>query len=152
MIKGFKLIGIEVRTTNLNNQAANDLGNLWAKFLSENLLECIPNKLSDEILAIYTDYESDYKGAYAAILGVRVSSLALVPEGLIGREFPQDNFLKFTAKGVMPNAVVESWIHIWEQDKELNRKYSYDFELYGERSQQGDSSEVDIYIATLPFS
>lgn len=152
MIKGFKLIGIEVRTTNLNNQAANDLGNLWTKLLSENLLECIPNKLSDEILAIYTDYESDYTGAYTAILGVRVSSLALVPEGLIGREFPQDNFLKFTAKGIMPNAVVESWTHIWGQDKELNRKYSYDFELYGERSQQGDSSEVDIYIATLPFS
>ena len=32
--------------------------------------------------------------------------------------------------------------------KELDRKYSYDFEVYGEKSQNGENSEVEIFIAT----
>jgi len=48
----------------------------------------------------------------------------------------------------MPKAIVEAWIDIWEKDKELSRKYTYDFEVYGEKSQNGENSEVEIYIAT----
>ncbi|MCO7317717.1 effector binding domain-containing protein, partial [Riemerella anatipestifer] len=52
------------------------------------------------------------------------------------------------AKGEMPNAVINTWIDIWNRDEELNRKYTYDFEVYGENSQKGQDSEVEIYIAT----
>lgn len=31
--------------------------------------------------------------------------------------------------------------------KELDRKYSYDFEVYGQKSPNGENSEVEIYIA-----
>lgn len=48
----------------------------------------------------------------------------------------------------MPNAVMETWKEIWTKDNELNRKYTADFEVYGEKSQNGENSEVDIYIAT----
>ena len=48
----------------------------------------------------------------------------------------------------MPNAVVTTWVDIWQKDKELDRKYSYDFEVYGEKSQNGENSEVEIFIAT----
>ena len=48
----------------------------------------------------------------------------------------------------MPNAVVNTWLEIWHKDKELKRKYSYDFEVYGAKSQNGENSEVEIYIAT----
>jgi len=47
----------------------------------------------------------------------------------------------------MPKAIVDVWMDVWNRDKELNRMYSYDFELYGEKSQNGEDSEVDIYIA-----
>jgi predicted transcriptional regulator YdeE len=47
----------------------------------------------------------------------------------------------------MPKAVVETWQEIWSSDKSLNRKYTYDFEVYGEKSQNGLNSEVEIYIA-----
>ena len=50
---------------------------------------------------------------------------------MIGQEFQPENFKKFIAKGEMPKAVDDTWINIWEQDKNLNRKYTYDFELYG---------------------
>lgn len=47
----------------------------------------------------------------------------------------------------MPNAVVNTWREIWKKDKELDRKYSYDFEVYTEKSQNGENSEVEIYIS-----
>lgn len=148
MTNGFRIIGISNRTTNKDNKAQQDLGQLWGQFYSENIFEKIPNKLSNEVIAIYTDYKSDFTEDYTTIIGVPVSTLDEVPNGLIGREFQAENFQKFTAKGEMPNAVASSWIDIWQKDKELNRKYSYDFEVYGEKSQNGENSEVDIYIAT----
>jgi len=147
MTNGFKIIGISTRTTNKDNIAQQDLGKLWGQFYSENIFEKIPNKLSNEVLTIYTDYKSDFTEDYTTIIGILVSTLDEIPSGLIGREFQAENFQKFTAKGEIPNAVVNSWIDIWQRDKELKRKYSYDFEVYGDKSQNGENSEVDIYIA-----
>lgn len=147
MTTGFKIIGISTRTSNKNNQAQEDLGNLWGRFFAENILEKIPNKLSSEILAIYTDYKSDYTEEYTTIIGVPVTTLEEIPSGLIGREFPSDNFQKFTAKGEMPKAVIDVWVTIWQRDQELKRKYSYDFEVYGPNSQNGENSEVEIYLS-----
>ena len=148
MTKGFKIIGISVRTTNKNNQSQQDLEKLWGKFFSENIIEKIPNKVSSNIITIYTDYKSDYTDEYTTIIGIPVSILDEIPNGLIGREFEEEDFQKFTAKGEMPNAVVNTWVDIWQRDKELNRKYTYDFEVYGKNSRNGKNSEVEIYIAT----
>lgn len=146
MTEGFKIIGISTRTTNQNNQSQTDLGKLWGQFFADGIIDRIPNKISGDILAIYTDYVSDFKEAYTTLIGVPVSTLDEVPEGLIGREFLPDNFEKFVAKGEMPQAVVDVWVDVWNRDAELKRKYSYDFELYGAKSQNGTESEVDIYI------
>ncbi|MDY3317383.1 GyrI-like domain-containing protein [Bergeyella sp. RCAD1439] len=148
MKNGFKVIGISIRTTNKDNKSKEDLGKLWGQFYAENIFEKIPNKVSDEIFSIYTDYKSNYTEEYTTIIGVPVSTLNEIPNGLVGREFEAENFQKFVAKGEMPNAVINTWIDIWNRDEELNRKYTYDFEVYGENSQKGQDSEVEIYIAT----
>src|SRR5690554_1326012 len=148
LIENFKIIGIETETTNENGKSAEDLGELWEQFYGENVPSKIPNKISDEIYSIYTDYESDYKGKYKTIIGQRVSSLDKVPNELIGREYNGGKDQKFVAKGQVPNAVVESLQAIWAKDKELNRKYTTDFEVDGEKSQNGEESEVEIFIAT----
>jgi predicted transcriptional regulator YdeE len=147
-INEFKIIGISVKTTNKDYQSAQDIGKLWQQFYVEKLFEKIPNKLSSDIYSIYTDYKSDFTDEYTTIIGVQVSSLENIPAGLIGRQFSSDNFMKFTAKGLMPEAIVEAWTDIWKRDKELGRKYTYDFEVYGEKYQNGEHSEVEIYIAT----
>ena len=141
-----KIIGIETRTTNQNGQAMKDIGGLWNQFYSENIQSKILNAVNSNVYAIYTDYESDYTGEYTTLLGLEVSLLDEIPSGLVGREFPKQNFKRFLAKGAMPQAVAEAWQKIWEQDKELNRLYQYDYELYTEKSQQGDLSEVEIFI------
>jgi predicted transcriptional regulator YdeE len=45
----------------------------------------------------------------------------------------------------MPQAVAKEWKKIWTMD--LKRKYSSDFEIYNEESNQEDDSEVEIYVS-----
>ena len=147
-INSFRIIGIQTETTNENGKAAIDLGKLWERFFTDNVQSQITNKMSEEIYSIYTDYESDYTGNYRAIIGLKVDKLDKIPEGLFGREFNGGKYQKFLAKGKMPDAVATSWKEIWKNDKELNRRYTADFEVYGLKSQNGENSEVEIFIAT----
>jgi len=146
-LEDFKVIGISVDTTNKDGKSAGDLGKLWERFYAENIPEKITNKISDEVCSIYTGYETDYTGKYTAIIGLRVSSLGNIPAGLMGRELKGGKYKKYLAKGKMPNAVMETWKEIWDKDKELGRRYSSDFEVYGSKSRCGENSEVEIYIS-----
>lgn len=145
-MENFKIIGISVETTNQNNQAAIDLGQLWERFYKEQIFNKIPNKESEEVYAVYTDYESDYTSKYTSIIGQRVSTLETIPDGMVGREIKNERLLRYVAKGEMPNAVVEIWKEIWANNIALYRTYNADFEVYGAKSQNGDESEVEIYI------
>lgn len=140
-----KIIGLSVRTSNQNSQATQDLAVLWQQF--RDVLTKIPNKVNHDILMIYTDYEGDYTAPYTALLGVEVSDLSDVPEGMVAREFPHQKFQTFLVKGALPKAVLETWQTIWQQDPQLHRTYTYDYERYGQKSQQNEPSEVEINIA-----
>lgn len=145
-IKPFQVIGIAVRTTNANGQAASDIGSLWARFMTENILSKIPNKLSNDILSIYTNYESDHTQAYDTILGCKVSSLDVIPEGMISQSFDGGTFAKFLSKGDMnKGAVYNSWVEIWNTD--LDRLYTADFEIYGDKAKNPADAEVAIFVA-----
>ncbi|WP_306350907.1 GyrI-like domain-containing protein [Flavobacterium sp. '19STA2R22 D10 B1'] len=147
-LESFKIIGITVRTTNKNGKAMEDIGNLWNRFYTSNIQTLIPNKEDSAIYSIYTDYESDYTGKYTCILGCKVSSLNDIPEGLEGKEINGGKYIKYTAKGKMPEAVGQTWGEIWNQDTQLNRLYTADFEVYDEKSAlPQDQAEVGIYIA-----
>ncbi len=140
------IIGIAIRTTNQNNQAANDLGALWERFLTHNIIAQIPNKVSTDIYTIYTDYQSNYTEAYTAIIGIPVASLDIVPPGMVGKQFPAQKCKEYIAQGEIPQAVVNTWQFIWAQDAQLNRSYTYDCEVYTAQSQMGNNSQVSIYI------
>lgn len=145
-LKPFQVIGISIRTTNENGQAAQDIGALWARFMTENISQNIPNKISDEILSIYTNYESDHTKPYDTILGCKVSSLEEIPDGMIGQSFEGGTFTKFVSKGdVTKGAIYNTWTEIWNTD--LNRLYTADFEVYGEKAKDPSNAEVDIYVA-----
>lgn len=145
-MKAIKIIGIEVRTTNENGQALEDLGKLWRRFFSEKIAEKIPNEISKDIYAVYTDYESNYKGKYTTIVGMEVDSLDSIPEGMIGREFSAQKSEKFIAKGELHKAIGEKWMEIWEKDEVLNRSYLHDYEVYGEKAQDPSNAEIEIFI------
>lgn len=145
-IEALNIIGISVRTTNENEQAAKDIPALWEKFMSESITEKIPNKISNEVYCIYTEYESDHTKPYTTILGCQVKSLEEVPTGMIGKTIEETEYEKFTAKGNLQEGIVyNKWLEIWNKD--LNRKFTSDFEIYGEKTINPKDAEVDIFIA-----
>lgn len=147
-IKAFKIIGVSVRTTNENGQSSKNIGALWNTFMTEGILDKIPNKISNEIYSIYTDYESDHTKPYTTILGCKVENIDKIPEGMIAKTVDGGNYTKFVAKGDMTKgaSVYKEWMKIWQMD--LQRTYTADFEVYGEKAQNPTDAEVDIFIAT----
>jgi predicted transcriptional regulator YdeE len=143
-IKGFFLVGISVRTTNANGQSAKDIGELWERFMGEGILLQIVNRISDDVYCVYTDYESDQNGFYTAVLGCRVNSPDNIPVGLISLIVAPSTYLKYTAKGRLPDCVAETWQHIWNSS--LNRRYTADFDLYSTKAQNPEDAEVEVYV------
>ena len=145
-MKQFKIIVISIRTTNENNQAMSDIPALWNKFLLGNLIEKIPNKLGLETYCIYTEYEKDHTKPYTVLIGCKVKNLDELPEGMLGMEFKGGGYQKFISKGdLTKGAVVQEWSKIWNSD--LERMYTADFEVYGEKTQNPENAEVEIYVA-----
>ncbi|WP_250253459.1 GyrI-like domain-containing protein [Chryseobacterium sp. Marseille-Q3244] len=145
-IEPFKVIGIAVRTTNENEQAAKDIPVLWEKLMQENILEKIPNKIDNTVYSIYTEYEKDHTKPYTTLLGCKVENLDHIPEGMIGKSFEGGNYVKFMAKGNLAEGlVINEWFKIWNMD--LDRMFTADFEMYGEKAQNPADAEIDILIA-----
>ncbi len=144
--EAFYVVGISVRTTNENGKAMQDIPALWQQFMEGNILEKLTNKVSNEIYAVYTDYEKDHTKPYTMILGCRVENLNDIPEGMIGKKVEETNYNKFVAKGdLTKGAVVNEWMKIWNSD--IDRAFTSDFEVYGEKSQNPTNGEVEIFIA-----
>jgi predicted transcriptional regulator YdeE len=145
-IAPFKIIGISVRTTNENGQAAKEIANLWDKFMNEKVLEAIPGKIDNTVYSIYTDYEGDHTKPYTAILGCKVNDLNSIPDGMIGKSFDGGNYVKLSAKGdLMKGLIVNKWSDIWKMD--LDRVFTSDFEVFGAKAQNPADAEVDFLIA-----
>lgn len=145
-ISPFSVIGISVRTTNENNQSSQDIPALWNRFITEGIMEQIPNKTGSSIYCIYTDYEKDHTKPYTTILGCKVSGLDNVPEGMVGKTFDEGDYTKFVAAGNIHEGIVfNEWVKIWNSD--LHRAFTADFEVYGEKAQNPENAEVDIFIA-----
>ncbi len=144
-IEAFKIIGISIRTTNDNGQASKEIAELWGKFMSENILTKIPNKVDNEIYSLYTDYESDHTKPYTVILGCKVENLDNIPSGMAGKSISGGTYIKTTTKGdLMQGLIVNHWSKIFEM--ELDRTYDADFEIFGEKAQNPSDAEVDFYV------
>ena len=143
----FELIGIKLhkKSHNKNEQSAIDCGGLWQRFLTEEIMAKIPNKLSNEIFAVYYDFESDYTGKFAYFIGCKVQLKIEIPENLDAITIPNQNYEKIVAKGKVPECIGKAWQQIWNSD--IPRKYGYDFEIYDERSSDWENAEIDIFLS-----
>lgn len=145
-VSEFYIIGIAIRTSNENGQSATDIPQLWNRFLAEQIIATIPNKISSDIYCVYTDYEKDHTRPYTTVVGCKVEQLGVIPEGLIGITIREGNYIPFTATGNIAEGIVfKEWTNIWNRD--LPRAYTADFEVYGEKAQNPGQAAVDIFIA-----
>ncbi len=147
--EGFAVIGIETRTRNgyEADPATARIPGIWQHFFTEQVEEKISQRINPTVYyAVYTEYESDYTGAYTYILGSAVSNLAALSRGMIKVELPASRYMVFTAQGVMPTAIIETWNEIWHYfttNTTYHRAYTADFELYDKNNPE----KVEIYIA-----
>ena len=144
-LPAFLVAGLSVRTTNAeeSNPATAKIGAHWQRFFAEGHHEQIP-KTADKLLGVYTDYESDNMGEFSLITGFEVSSVEDLPDGIVGVQIPEQDYLVFHAEGEMPAIVIETWGRVmahFETNKEYARAYTADFELYP------NENEVEIHIA-----
>lgn len=143
----FKLVGLQLngKTTNQNNLSSKDCGDLWQKFETDKIFDLIPEKLSNEIFAVYFDYEKDETTPFSYFIGCKVEKNSNTPEELDELFIPTQEYTKFTAKGVMTGCITDAWKEIWNSN--IKRNFGFDFEVYDERSQDWSNAEVDIYIS-----
>ncbi len=142
----FNVMGISVKTTNVNGKSTEDIGRLWERFFADKIMDKISNRLEDNIYCLYTDYEGNHMEPYSVILGCKVDNNCDVLDGMIVKRVNGGKFTKFTAKGSLTEGVVyQEWAKIWNID--ADRVFGTDFEVYGEKAKNPEESEVDIYVA-----
>ncbi|MDQ0162821.1 GyrI-like domain-containing protein [Aeribacillus alveayuensis] len=146
-----RFIGKPVVTSNeAEMKGEGVIPSLWQSFNKHSIIEKIPNKKNPNILAIYTNYESDEAGSYTFAIGAEVTTINQVPTGMKSFFIRECPYVVFTTrKGSIPEIVVEAWQYIWEWSKTNKRAFLTDFEVYDERCKNPENSQVDIYISVI---
>ena len=145
------LIGIDGGSTS-NEKEMNGRGvipGMWARFTEEKIIEKIPNLIEDyEIIAAYYDIESDDKGPYSFFIGLPVSSIDIIPDGLSVLKIPEQKFLKVsTSQGSFQTIGIEAWMKIWASNElRKNRRFDVDLEVYGLEAANPEDGRFDIFV------
>lgn len=157
-ISEIKLVGISVRTSYLEelDKMKGHIFPCVKRYFQEALYEKIDSrKKPGTTFCVYTDYESDHKGAYTYFIGEEVESF----DAPIAQEFhrlciPEQQYVKFTSSPApMPDVIVSTWKKIWEMSPiELGGKrcYDTDFEIYDERASDHQNIVLDVYVGIKP--
>ncbi|HEY8928115.1 MAG TPA: GyrI-like domain-containing protein [Mucilaginibacter sp.] len=141
----FYITGISVRTINQGGRSAADIGDLWTRFMSENLIDKIEDKETNDLYCVYTNYETDHTGPYTAILGCKVRSFDNVCEGFARVIVPAGKFQVHSLCGEFPNNIGCAWRQIW--DSGVKRTYTADYDLYKSNAKSFAETEAIIYLA-----
>jgi len=131
------IVGLSIRTN--NNEAADTIPALWGQFFGEGVGSTIASKASDDVYAVYTDFENegvDNTGQYTFLIGVEVSSTDELIEGLTAANIPCGNFHRFDVPENKPEQVFPTWMQIWP-NQDIGKTFLCDFEKY---SANGDIS------------
>lgn len=144
-IESRNIVGIAIRTSNQDQQAATDIPKLWEQFSNEDIINKIPNKVNNDMYCIYTEYEGDFTQPYTTLIGCETTDLTHVPEGMKGITIEGGAYMKLTACGKLSDGVVvQEWSKVWQSD--LPRTYKADFELYKAEAFDPDNAEIDIFV------
>ncbi len=144
-IEGFYIAGISKVTSNNNDQAADDINDLWQQFYENDILHKIPNRAENVIYAVYNDYQGDHTKPYRVTLGCKIDGVPDdLPEGLHKIHVPSADYMIFAARGEQPKSLLETWATVWKSD--IKRTYAADLEIYGPRFFEEGLHEVLVCI------
>lgn len=130
--------GLATRTKNTDemNLDAQKIAPLWEKFYTE----IMPGITEGTALyGVYHNYESDADGVFDVLVGSEERG-----DDLASVTLQEGRYLKFSVKGEMPQAIIDTWMQVWAyfEDPSIDerRVYETDFEHYI------SMNEADIYI------
>ena len=138
------IAGITVRTTNAAefNPTTAKIAGLWGRFFNEGLFNKLPGKLdTSPVYGVYSNYESDYMGAFDVTAGVATNQ----PEGSLALQAGE--YLVFKGAGPMPQTVLQTWGVVWQyfqSNPDVKRSYATDYEAYL------GTDTVEIHIGVQP--
>lgn len=141
--KAITVVGPAIRTTNENMQSIQDIGALWGQFFSSNMMEKITNAdSSGKLYGVYTDFEGDHTKPFVFMIGVPVTGLEKLPEGMRALEIPAGTYTVFSGKGADNlEKAGDAWQKVWKTP--LDRNYVCDFEVY---SLTDSARDLPVYI------
>lgn len=147
----FFVAGYTARTNNAAEAGGHGkIGPLWQRWFAEDLGAKIPSRVGNDILAVYSDYANDENGDYTYLLGVHVSSVENLPQGLSYRKIAAGRYAIFTTEtGPAMRVVPAAWQKIWAAPaSEMGGKRAFltDFEVYGERAADPQHAQIEIHI------
>jgi predicted transcriptional regulator YdeE len=152
-LKSFQVIGVAASTNNAKEGGPDAIiGKQWHSFMSQGLVNKIPDRVDQSIVVVYTDYSNEAYGEYTFILGAKVKPLPnpVVPEGMVVKTVPAGRYAVFTsARGRSAKVVPEAWKQIWayyQNPAHGQRAFQADFEVYEQNAADPNNAQVDIYI------
>lgn len=126
--------GISIRTSNAKAFEAIPLH--WKTFFEKQMLSTIPDRVNDDIYAVYTEYdkvpknvEDIYGLGYTFIIGAAVSRTDRLPSTLASTIVPATKRAVFPIEPGKPEQVGAEWQKIWQMQN-LQRAFAPDYEHY----------------------
>lgn len=152
--ESFKIIGRELHVRNDNGDNYNLIPEFWNKCKNEGVWEeliKLPRVLNNDegaCLGMCTDFNG--MNTFSYLICVEVSSFDTIPEKMVAKTIPAQKYAVFTAKGLMPVSIQQTWKDIygkWFPASGYERSSGPEFEYYDKRSEENtENTEVDIYI------
>lgn len=139
------LLGIGLKTTNENKRASKDIAKVWKEIWNKDTFLYIENKKNKFLYGLYTKYEGDYTKPYYYYVCCEITDAVNTDEKMSVFSIPETKYAKFSIRGNYMESVEKLWNIIWKT--ELERKYTYDFELYHLDGETPDDQLLEIYIA-----
>ena len=127
-LSSFRVVGIYVKTSNLNGVSEKDIAALWKRFILESVSASIPNRESEDIYCLYTQYAGDDHENYMTVIGHKINGSLELTENLIELDIPDAAYFEFDSSGKQSVSVLKTWKDIWSNN--YPRAYNSDFEIY----------------------
>lgn len=126
------VVGIALRTH--NGEAFQTIPPHWGRFAQSGLAERLPQRLSDDVYAVYTHFQNagvDNSGWYTLVIGHAVPSdtPSLPPEGLTHVVAPASRRAVFEVAQGRADLVGAEWQQIWQRT-DLQKTTLADYERY----------------------
>lgn len=148
VVKGeFKVIGMEIKTTLKENDETRSIPKLWDKYIPR--ASEIKNVAVEKRDLGLCEIMENSENAFSYIACKEVENFDFVPEGMVTKIIPTTKYAIFTHKGSL-ESLGDTYEYIygnWLINSKCEvAKKSCDFELYDERFDNSETSQMDIYV------